>query len=78
MPAPTEAERLRRRDYMRRRRAELREAPKRIAATLAWSFEAICEAVGLQPSPQSQLNPARWHAAINLEGLNLCTKSKRR
>jgi hypothetical protein len=75
----TDAERQRRREWMRRRRAEIRERTKdpgrigakargRIAAAMAWSFESICEAVGLNPSPQSCLNPALWRDRINLMG----------
>lgn len=76
MPAPTDAERLHRRDWMRRRRVEIREAPERITAALAWSFEAICEAVGLQPSPQSSLNPERWRDRIDMRRLSLRSKRK--
>lgn len=70
MPAPTDAERLRRRDSMRRLRLRRAKAATRIAQTAAWSFESICAAVGLHPSPQSQLNPARWLAPISYDGMS--------
>lgn len=82
VPARTDAERrAQHRENVRRYRAEKRERrranePDRISAALAWSFEAICEAVGLQPSPQSSLNPERWRDRIDMRRLSLRSKRK--
>ncbi len=71
-PVQTDAERrANRRDAMRRLRAQRTYASERLAETLAWSFESICQAVGLTPSPQSTLNPEIWRDRIQLRGLSI-------
>jgi hypothetical protein len=62
-----DARRLYYRDATRRYRARLEYA----ARWRGFSFDAICAAVGLNPSPQSSLNPARWRACVIFDDLDL-------
>ena len=72
MPERTDVDRLKHRDYMRARRAG-----KLAEVTRDLDFELFCCDAGLNPSPQSSLNPAFWHTAVSqYEGLDL-TRSMR-
>lgn len=54
----TDADRLKHRDRMRKRRAALRAARQRSYGLE--STESICDAVGLRLSPPSSLDPCLW------------------